>query len=102
MTEKETAKILQYIVVVYPNFPTLTAETVGIWHEMLSDLDFTLTMKAIKAHVKVSRFIPTIADIREAVADSRPGDDYKNSDTYREFVALMEDKNHEHTPQPRG
>ena len=90
MTDKETAKILQYIVIAYPNFPTLTADTVEIWHEMLSDLDFTAVLRAVKAHVKVSRFIPSIAEIREAVADNRPGNDYKNSETYREFIALME------------
>ena len=92
MNKEETAKLLKYIVVAYPNFPALTVEAVGIWHEMLSDLDFTLTMKAVKAHVKVSRFIPSIAEIREAVNDARPRNDYKNSDTYREFVQMMEDK----------
>jgi len=91
VTREDIKKVFALIILVYPNLPELTSEKIDLWHELLSDIDYEAAQKAVKEHIKTSRFIPTVADIRESVAENRPMyDDYKKTDTYREFMVLKD------------
>ena len=50
---------------------TITAETVGVYESALADLDPQDVFDAVTALVKESRFLPTIAEIREVVAEHK-------------------------------
>lgn len=44
-------------------------ETLEIWHEMLEDLELPVVQLALKRMIAVLKFPPSVADLREAVAD---------------------------------
>lgn len=71
MTRNETITLLQTILVMYPGSKLQTdALTVGIWHEMLKDLPTELVQTAVRRMCATLKFPPSIADIREAVAEA--------------------------------
>lgn len=91
MTRDNIKKIFALMILAYPSMSEMTTEKIDIWHELLSDIDFEAAEKAVKEHIKTSRFVPTIAEIREAVNENRPMyDDYRTSETYREFMILQD------------
>ena len=91
MIRDDVKKIFALMILAYPSMSEITTEKIDIWHELLEDIDFEAAKKAVKEHIKTSRFIPTIAEIREAVAENKPMyDDYKNTETYREFMLLKD------------
>ena len=91
MTRDDVKKIFALMILAYPSMSEITTEKIDIWHELLSDIDFEAAEKAVKEHIKTSRFVPTIAEIREAVNENRPMyDDYRTSETYREFMILQD------------
>jgi len=91
VTRDNIKKIFALMILAYPSMSEMTTEKIDIWHELLSDIDFEAAEKAVKEHIKTSRFVPTIAEIREAVNENRPMyDDYRTSETYREFMILQD------------
>ncbi|HET7545167.1 MAG TPA: replicative helicase loader/inhibitor [Polyangiaceae bacterium] len=68
MTPAEAAKSVAVLAAAYPNARWATA-TIQVYEEMLGDLDFALVKRAISRLVCTSKFLPTIAEIREASAD---------------------------------
>jgi len=68
----ETARTLAVIAAAYPNF-AVSETTLAVWTEMLGDLEYDDVSMAVRRHIAVSRFAPSIAEIREqAVAVERP------------------------------
>jgi hypothetical protein len=53
----------------FPN-ANLPAETVAIYEAALADLDPADVERAVVARIKTSRFFPTVAEIREQVAET--------------------------------
>lgn len=43
-----------------------------VWYSLLQDIDYEILNQAIQKHMMVSKFPPTIADIREAAAQFMP------------------------------
>ena len=71
MTKAETAKLLAYIAVAYPNGKVEPNEpTVNLWAKFTADLPADLARLAVDSKIATSPFPPTIADIRESVARS--------------------------------
>src|SRR6185369_4442715 len=68
MTPAEAAKSVAVLAAAYPN-ARWAAATIQVYEEMLGDLDFQLVKRAISRLVCTSKFLPTIAEIREASAD---------------------------------
>jgi len=68
MTPAEAAKSVAVLAAAYPNARSSPA-TFQVYEEMLGDLDFELVKRAISRLVCTSKFLPTIAEIREASAD---------------------------------
>ncbi len=71
MTRDETITLLQTIIVMYPG-SRLNADplTVTVWHEMLNDLPGEVVSAAAKRMCSKLKFPPSIADIRESVAEA--------------------------------
>lgn len=72
MTKSETAKLLAYIAVAYPNGKVEPNEpTVALWSQFTADLPYEMAKLAVDSMISTLRFPPTIADIRESVARAR-------------------------------
>ena len=70
MTFKEFGRLADAIKTYFPRDPILpTDEAMELWYDMLKDLDYKAAYMGLKKHVAVSRFAPTIADIREHAAE---------------------------------
>lgn len=73
MSPTETARTLAVIAAAYPNF-AVSETTLAVWTEMLDDLEYGAVSAAVRRHIAVSRFAPSIAEIREqTVAVDRTG-----------------------------
>lgn len=66
MNRDEFVDIMGAMVEMYPGrFERLGDLAMEMWFECLSDLDYKKTREAVKNHVKLNKFPPTVADIRE-------------------------------------
>ena len=67
MNKAELNNILDGLRSMYGNekFPKLTEFAMDMWYDAMKDLDFKQTKQAIANYIKVGKFPPTIADIRE-------------------------------------
>lgn len=69
MTREETKQVLAKLTILYPHFTVGEAvagfKPTDVWHEMMEDMDFEKTMKALKACAKKCKYPPTVADITE-------------------------------------
>ena len=71
MTRKETAQLLALISVAYPGSKVSADEqTLTLWHQMLEDMPGEIVAAAVKRMIATLKFPPSIADIREAVAQA--------------------------------
>ena len=71
MTRDEVITLIQTIIVMYPS-SKVNADplTVAVWHEMLNDLPGDVVTAAVKRMCATLKFPPSIADIRENVAEA--------------------------------
>ena len=74
MTKKEAAALVGIVIRAYPNsdkFSTeeAVAETVNLWATLFSDDDGAIVGLAVKKHIMTSKWPPSIAEIREIMAD---------------------------------
>jgi hypothetical protein len=71
VTRNETITLIQTILVMYPA-SRLNPDplTIGIWHSMLEDLPGDVVNAAVMRMGATLKFPPSIADIRQAVADA--------------------------------
>lgn len=71
MTKDEVITLIQTIIVIYPASKVKADElTVNVWHEMLRDLPGEVVGAATKRMCSTLKFPPSIADIRENVAQA--------------------------------
>lgn len=72
MTEREALTVVAALQGAYPR-PEMTPATVKIYARMLLPLDYAAVMQAAERLLLTAKFLPTIAEIREAVtADATP------------------------------
>ena len=71
MDKKQTATLLTFLRSSFPKQADLLAqpETAEIWHRALADIDYDAAQLAITKWIMTEKWLPTIADIREMVAD---------------------------------
>lgn len=79
MTKLEVAKLVGVLMASFPN-GKVAAETSAIYERMLADLDYPAANAAVERLLATSRFLPTVAEIREAAltlyaGELRPGGD---------------------------
>lgn len=72
MNTTESQKVVGMLLAAFPA-ARITEPTVRLYERMLGDLDFELATNAVTRLVCTSKFMPTIAEIREAAADLSVG-----------------------------
>lgn len=76
--QKQAAKLVKIVVTAYPNsdkFPNgeAVANTVNLWANYFADDDWRIVALAVSQHVATNKWPPSIAEIRERIADlTRP------------------------------
>ena len=71
MTRDEVITLIQTIIVMYPGSKVNADQlTVAVWHEMLGDLPGDVVSAAVKRMCATLKFPPSIADIRDNVAEA--------------------------------
>jgi len=68
MNKTEAAKIVSVLEGSFPNFPT-KPQTVMAYHLALEDLPYDAVQAAVREALKVLKFFPTPAELRQIVAD---------------------------------
>lgn len=70
MDRKQTATLLMYLRSSYPNNSEALErpETAETWYTALTDIDFEMAKVAVMRWVMTEKWLPSIADIREGVA----------------------------------
>lgn len=69
MTPKQAAQLVAILKASFPS-TNIGAETVKVYAAMMADLDFIDAQRAIREVIAEARFFPTIAEIRERVAEN--------------------------------
>ena len=74
MKHEDTVKLIGLLVVAYPNYDKFRDEshiksTVALWETMFADDDFKLVSLALEKHMATSKWPPSIAELREIMAD---------------------------------
>lgn len=67
MNKTEFLNILDGLKSIYrkDKFPDMTQFAMEMWYESLKDLDYKITKQSIVNYIKVGKYPPTVADIRE-------------------------------------
>ena len=74
MTKKETISLFGILIAAYPNFDKFKDDSqvegmVNMWASLFADDDSTIVGLAVKKHIMTSKWPPSIAEIREIMAD---------------------------------
>ncbi len=72
MNQREVVQLVASLFGAYPSVP-LRAETVLTYEKHLVDLDAKILQQAIRTMVLTSKFLPSIAEIREAAMNASHG-----------------------------
>lgn len=77
MTEREVAKLVAILIAAFPA-SKITVESSAIYERMLADLDYPAANAAVERLLATSKWLPTVAEIREATltlyaGEVRPG-----------------------------
>lgn len=88
MRESEALKLVAVLKGAYPRQPTDEA-TAEVYVGFLVDLDYEQANDAIRRLIQTSRFFPTIAEIREEVAETACG-----LPSVTEALAMVLERNH--------
>ena len=76
MTKKETLQILAILKAAYPNsYNGLSKEelsgTVAVWMIQFADMPADIVLMALQKHISISKFPPSIAEIKEKLRNIR-------------------------------
>lgn len=73
MTEIETKKLIAVMVAAFPT-TKINDDSVRIYARMLSDLEYVATNAAVEQLIATSKWMPTVAEIRERVVSLQTGE----------------------------
>jgi len=88
MTKGEVAKLLAVLAASYPKFEVDDLK-VHVWHEMLSDIDYSIASTAIKKLIMQNTFPPSIAEVRKAVTELMNPEQVTSSEAWGEVIRAM-------------
>ncbi len=89
MEKSESAGIVMMLMAAFPHSKT-TPATSAVYEEALSDLDFGAAKRAVTRIVATAKFLPSIAEIREAALDLRKGPRRTGSEAWTEALAEVD------------
>ena len=85
MQASEVAKLVSVIAAAYPSFEVDKAR-VAVWVQMIGDLDYELAETAVRRHIALTKFPPTIAEIREQALEAARGPEPSGAESWQEFI----------------
>ena len=88
MTRVEVAKLVAVLIAAFP-YAKITPSTSSAYEDMLADLDYARTNAAVKRILASAKFLPTIAEIREAVLEADRGPRRPGGDAWGEVLAAV-------------
>ena len=98
MTKKEAAKIVAFLAAAYQN-ARVSVETSEVYENLLQDLDFETAKRACARLISTSKFLPTIAEIREAATDLKLGPMRTGGEAWGE--AMMAVRKYDRSESPK-
>lgn len=98
MKGSEIAKVVGLLVAAFPAAQP-DEKTTRVYMEMLCDLPFEPSLRAVKRLLSSSRFFPSIAEIREAVTDVTHGPARGGADAWLDVVAAIRSVGYCGTPR---
>lgn len=88
MTQLEAKKLVAVLVASFAS-SKITIDTVGVYERMLSDLDYVVANAAVERLLATAKFLPTIAEIREACLALSTGEKRPGGDAWGEVLAAI-------------
>lgn len=88
MTQLEAKKIVAVLVASFAS-SRFTMDTVGVYERMLADLDYVVANAAVERLLATAKFLPTIAEIREACLTLSNGEKRPGGDAWGEVLAAI-------------
>lgn len=94
MTEVEAQKLVTVLVTAWPtSFARLDAnqrtDTMRLYREMIADLDYAAANAAVKRLIASSRFLPTVAEIRESAIQADCGPQRAGGEAWGDVLAAV-------------
>lgn len=91
MKRADIIKLITLCSVNYRNWPEpdKTEALISLWETMLSDVDFQVALLAVKKYMSESVYPPTIADIRERIAEISAPDRKTAIEAWGEVTSLI-------------
>jgi hypothetical protein len=86
MKRSEAAELVMMLFGAYPNAKT-SASTSAIYETMLSDLDESTARAAVARLIATSKWMPTVAEIREAATEQSIGPARSGADAWLDVVS---------------
>ncbi len=86
MQRSETAQILTMLSAAFRDAP-ISEMTAELYETMLADLDFQACKTAVFRLIRTSKWLPTIAEVRGAVADVQLGPKRSGGEAYGDVLA---------------
>jgi hypothetical protein len=88
MTRTEIAKLVGVLLVAFPNNKA-NQQTAQVYEEMLQDLDYAKANAAVRRLIATAKFMPTIAEVREACVDVMHGQVRPGGDAWGDVLAAV-------------
>jgi hypothetical protein len=82
----EAAKLVAMLSAAYRD-AKLNAEASQVYEAMLADLDFGLAQEAVWRLIRTSKWLPTVAEIRQTAADIERGPVRRGAEAYADVIA---------------
>lgn len=94
MTQVEIKKLVAVLMAAFPS-SKLTPETSGIYERMLADLEYPATNAAVEQLLATSKWVPTVAEIRERALDLLGGERKSGIEAWGEVRAIRSPRERE-------
>lgn len=88
MTQSECAKIVAVLLAAFPN-AKVTTKTSEVYERMLLDQEYPVVNAAVERLLATSRFMPTIAEIRDACLDLSTGERKAGGEAWGELLKAI-------------
>jgi hypothetical protein len=97
MTKLEIKKLVAVLVASYPA-SKITDESVGVYERMLADLDYPAANAAVERLLATSKWLPTVAEIRESTLALTVGEIRAGGEAWGDVLRAMRRYGYVRTP----
>lgn len=98
MNELECAKVSAIVASSYPG-AAFSDENAAAYERQLADLEYPLVVAALDLLTKTSRFLPTVAEIRDAALDIAAGERRTGAEAWADVVKAIRHVGHYRNPR---